>query len=429
MNKLAKLLAASALVSIGLGGCLAAEAELETGSEQQALDNQPELDELRDFPRGSKVVMAPGYEQDLVDSGILDTAAAGSTTVVYMNRVGGVFSPGQNNAATNRTTLAQQTVNFPPANLNDSEWNQVMSCVQQQFSRFDIDVTDVDPGQTPHYESVVAGSPQLLGMPAGVGGVSPFTSNCDVIPSSIVFTFTDVLPRDPQIICEIAAQEIAHSFGLDHEFLCSDPMTYLSGCGAKSFQDVAAPCGEDQARDCAQPGQYDCGYDQQNSVQLMTQRIGLNPGDADNTVAISSPVDGATVRLGFEVNAAVDTADSVEFRIDGTTIATLNSAPFFFSTPADLAAGTHVLEIIATASGTETSDSISVNLVDDEDGGGSGGGGNGGGGGDGSGGGGGAGGETPQVTGGCQTGGSGSGTAALLLALALFVMRRRKVLS
>lgn len=424
MNQLAKLLAASALISLSLGAC-AAEEGSEVGVEQQALDNSPSVDEIRDFPRGSKIVMAPEYEQELVESGAIGAVAAGNTTIVYMNRVGGVFSPGQNDAGNNRTTLAQQTVNFPAANLSESEWNQVMGCVQQQFSQFDIQVTDVDPGQVPHYESVVAGSPQLLGMPAGVGGVSPFTSNCDVIPNSVVFTFTDVLPRDPQIICEVAAQEIAHSFGLDHEFLCSDPMTYLSGCGAKSFQDVAAPCGEDQARACAQPGQYDCGYAQQNSVQLMTQRIGLNEGGTGNTVAIAAPVDGANVSRGFEVNASVDFADSVEFRIDGSTVATLSSGPFLFSTPSDLSTGTHVLEIIATVSGSDISDSISVNLIDGDDGGGGGGGG---GGGDGSGGGG-AGGETPQVIGGCSTGGTGSGPAALLLALALFVMRRRETLN
>ncbi len=425
MNQLTKLLAASALVSLSLGACAQDEA-LETSSEQQALDNRPtDLGEIRDFPRGSKVVMAPEYEQQLVESGALDAVAAENTTVVYMNRVGGVFSPGQNDAGNNRTTLAQQTVSFPPADLNDGEWNQIMGCVQQQFSRFNIQVTDVDPGQVPHYESVVAGSPQLLGMAAGVGGVSPFTSNCDVIPNSVVFTFTDVLPRDPQIICEVAAQEIAHSFGLDHEFLCSDPMTYLSGCGAKSFQDVAAPCGEGEARACAQPGQYDCGYAEQNSVQLMTQRIGLNDGGGTgNTIAIASPVDGASVSRGFEVSANVDFANTVEFRIDGVSVATLSSGPFLFSTPADLAAGTHVLEIIATVSGSDISDSISVNLIEGDDGGG-----NGGGGGDGSGGGGGAPGETPQVIGGCSTGGSGSGVAALLLGLALFVLRRREALN
>lgn len=426
MNQLTKLFAVSALLSLSLGACAAMEEAPEIGNATQNLDNSPvDLGEVRDFPRGSKVVMAPEYEQELVESGALEHIAAEAPTVVYMNRVGGVFTPGQNDARNNRSSLTQQTVNFPPANLNDTEWNQVMSCVTQQFSQFNIQITDVDPGATPHYESVVAGSPQLLGMPAGVGGVSPFTSNCDMIPNSIVFTFTDVLPRNPQIICEVAAQEIAHSFGLDHEFLCEDPMTYLSGCGAKSFQDVAAPCGEDQARACAQPGQYDCGYAQQNSVQLMTQRIGLNEGGTSNQVAIAAPLDGANVSLGFEVSTDISFADRVELRIDGITIASLTSGPFIFSTPTDLSPGTHVVEVVATVSGSEITDSISVNLV--EDGGDGSGGGNGGGGGDGTGPGG--NGETPNVVGGCSTGGTSSGTVSFLLGLALLVLRRRRVLA
>ncbi len=418
MNQLASLLCTVAVAALALGAC--AQEDVAIGVESRALDNAPGPSEPREFPRGSKVVMAPEYEQDLVESGDLENQALGETTLVYMNRIGGVFSPGQNNAGSNRTTLAQQTVNFPAANLSDGEWNEVMGCVRQQFSRFDIEVTDVDPGNVPHYESVVAGSPQLLGMPAGVGGVSPFTSNCDLIPNSIVFTFTDVLPRDTQIICEVAAQEIAHSFGLDHEYLCEDPMTYLSGCGAKSFQDVAAPCGEGQPRACAQPGQYDCGYNTQNSVQLLTERIGLNDGSAPgNEVAIMSPSDGATVNYGFEVSANVDFADRVEFRIDGGVIASLSSPPFLFSTPMNLTEGTHVLEVVAITSSGEDSDSISVNLVDD-------GGGNGGGSSTTPGGG--SPGEPPHITGGCATGGKSSGLAASLLALALFVLRRRRVL-
>ncbi len=419
MNRLAALICTTAM-TFALGACMGDDVSI--GSEEQALDNSPTgPGEVRDFPRGSKVVMAPEYEQDLVESGAInDVLLNGQTTIVYMNRVGGVFTPGQNNAGTNRTTLAPQTVNFPAANLSEGEWAEVMGCVRQQFSRFDIEVTDVDPGDVPHFESVVAGSPQLLGMPNGVGGVSPFTSNCDIIPNSIVFTFTDVLPRDPQIICEVAAQEVAHSFGLDHEHLCSDPMTYLSGCGAKSFQDVSAPCGEFEARSCAVPGQYDCGYAEQNSVQLLTERIGLNDGTTPgNDVAIMSPADGATVNYGFEVSANVDFADRVEFRIDGNVIASISSPPYLFSTPMDLSEGTHVLEVVAITSGGEDSDSISVNLVEQQ----------GPGGGDGTPGGGSPGEPIPgHIVGGCQSGGSSSGLAAGLLALALVVIRRRKVL-
>ncbi len=381
------------------------------GESSQALNNVPDPGERRDFPRGSKVVMAAQYEQELVESGALGVVAGpgDSPTIVYMNRVGGVFSPGQNNAGTNRTTLAPQTVNFPPANLTENQWSEVMTCVTEQFSRFNIEVTDIDPGQVPHYESVVAGSPDLLGMPSGVGGVSPFTSNCDVIPNSIIFTFTEVLPQNPQIICEVAAQEIAHSFGLDHEFLCEDPMTYLSGCGAKSFQDVLAPCGEGQARTCAQPGQYDCGYAQQNSVALMTQRIGLKQ-PANHGVSITAPIDGSTVNRGFVVHAEANLADTVELRIDGSSAGMLSSGPFLFDTPGDLSAGNHVVEIVAVSGGSTSATSITITIPGNGNGGGAGGG---------------VDGETPQVMGGCSTSGGGHGVVVFWLGLAVLAIRRK----
>ena len=67
--------------------------------------------------------------------------------------------------------------------------------------------------------------------------------------------------------CEIAAQEIAHAYGLDHEFLCDDPMTYLSGCGRKTFQDRTVSCGEYSARACKCSGQ-------QNSYRALIDRLG-----------------------------------------------------------------------------------------------------------------------------------------------------------
>jgi uncharacterized protein (TIGR03382 family) len=68
------------------------------------------------------------------------------------------------------------------------------------------------------------------------------------------------------------AQEIAHSYGLDHQMLPSDPMTYLDYDGDRTFQDQAAACGEFEARPCGIAGNI-CRA-QQNSVLLLEQRLG-----------------------------------------------------------------------------------------------------------------------------------------------------------
>ncbi|HEU5058644.1 MAG TPA: Ig-like domain-containing protein [Kofleriaceae bacterium] len=353
-----------------------------------------------------------------------EVQAAG--TLLYMNKDGGTYTPGNNDSRTNRSTVLQETRIVPPWDVDAGTWADVMSCVRAQFADYDIEVTDVDPGSAAHIESVVGGSPTDLGLPEGVAGVSPFTPTCGVIANSVVFSFPEALPPSAQIVCEVATQEIAHSFGLDHEFLCEDPMTYLAGCGAKSFRNVAAPCGEFSARSCAVPGKYDCGRDTQNSVALLTERLGLRPGTPP-VVSIATPADGAVVPPGFAVTA--DASDDegvtgVELRIDGASIATVSAAPYGFTAPADLAEGAHVVEVIARAGTGETSTSIGVEVSadappdpPDEPG-------EGGDGGD-SGGDGELDGVGNALVGGCAAGG-GAGAGWLVLIVALALGRRRR---
>jgi hypothetical protein len=141
------------------------------------------------------------------------------------------------------------------------------------YARWNVTVTDQDPGpNVSHVEALIGGSPLDVGLPDNVAGVSPFTENCDVIPSSIVFTFTDILDDNPQLICEIISQEIAHSYGLDHELLAEDPMTYLDYAGPRTFQDDMAHCGEYDQRECGINGSV-CRR-MQSSVQVLDERLG-----------------------------------------------------------------------------------------------------------------------------------------------------------
>ena len=85
-----------------------------------------------------------------------------------------------------------------------------------------------------------------------VAGLSPF--NGAVIPRSVVFAFSAATSNDVEQTCETIAMEVGHSYGLDHEYLCKDVMTYLRGCGAKRFVDETAPCGEADKRPCETGG-------------------------------------------------------------------------------------------------------------------------------------------------------------------------------
>jgi MYXO-CTERM domain-containing protein len=284
---------------------------------------------------------------------------------LYMNRFGGTYTQGNDNSATNTSIVPNGSGTVSAWSYGDQAWQSLMSCVRDMYARFDIEITEVDPGNTDHIESVVGGTPGQVGQPNYVGGVAPVNGDCSVVERGIVFTFAGVYQGDIQAICETVAQESAHALGLDHEFLCEDPMTYLGGCGAKTFQDINAQCGENGPRVCM------CGDQTQNSVQILYDVLG--PAQTDTTspsVDISNPVNGSVVQPGFAVEVlASDNAGvtRVELFIDGSSIGSDTAGPYQFTTPDTLAPGVHVVEARAfDAANNLATDSISVTIESDE---------------------------------------------------------------
>src|SRR5262249_53317500 len=217
-------------------------------------------------------------------------ALTAQSRVIYLNHNGVELTPGDNDSRTARSSIVTAPVALSGWAIDDYTWSDTVDCVAEIYSRFDVTVTDQDPGDMPHIEAVIGGSPLDVGLPDNVAGVSPFTQDCGIIESSIVFTFTDVLPHDAPTVCEGMAQEIAHSFGLDHEMMPSDPMTYLDYTGNREFEDQDVACGEYADRPCGIGGSM-C-RPSQNSVALLSQRLGADGNGP--MFGISSPTDGDT---------------------------------------------------------------------------------------------------------------------------------------
>ena len=231
-----------------------------------------------------------------------------------MNRHGGRYTCGDNDSRTNSSTIAcGSSGDVGPWPGSDAEWASFMGCATELFSPFNFQITDVEPSSGDYVEAVIGGSPGDVGMPSGVGGVAPY--QCGVIPRGVVYAFADVYYGDGtwwRDVCETAAQEVAHAFGLDHEYLCEDPMTYLYGCGEKSFQDTNAQCGEYSPRQC------DCTGATQNSVQQMLDLFGPGGPPVDDpdppTVALISPVAGAVLPANGRIQVVANASDGVGLR-------------------------------------------------------------------------------------------------------------------
>jgi hypothetical protein len=148
----------------------------------------------------------PGTNLVLARKLLPPSKAAGvmaQSKVIYLNHLGVTLTPGDDDSTTNHSSIIGATSMVPAWNTSQATWNATVACMQDMFARFDVTVTDQDPGATPHIEAVFGGSPQDIGMGQGVGGVSPFTEDCGIIENSIVFTFTDVFPDDAQTVCEV----------------------------------------------------------------------------------------------------------------------------------------------------------------------------------------------------------------------------------
>lgn len=207
---------------------------------------------------------------------VAESQRAGSK-VIYLNRCAGgcTLEPGDEDARIDRSSLVSRSVTISEFAHGEAAWDAVVGCVAGMYEPFGLVVTDVDPGSAPHFEAIVAGSPSEIGA-KGIGGVAPFA--CGVIENAITYSFANIY-GSVQDICETVAQESAHAFGLEHEYLCEDPMTYLTGCGAKAFRDVDASCGEYDPRAC------ECGGATQNSYRVLMGAFAGGPdGDTDEAI-------------------------------------------------------------------------------------------------------------------------------------------------
>jgi hypothetical protein len=229
------------------------------------------------------------------------SAHRASSRTIYLNHDGVTLTPGTDDARVQTSTMVSDRVDIPAWQVSEPDWTATVACMSDMFARFDVVVTDEDPGETPHIEAVFGGSPTDMGRAANIAGLSPFASDCSTIENSIVVTFVQKLPQIPQQICEVMAQEVGHSYGLDHEMNAADPMTYLAYAGKREFQDADTACGENAARPCA------CSATQ-NTVQTLRTRLGdVGGDDIPPVLAISEP-DRFDVRLhdGHRTRPACD---------------------------------------------------------------------------------------------------------------------------
>jgi MYXO-CTERM domain-containing protein len=267
------------------------------------------------------------------------------SNIIFLNRCEGgcPISGGGNDSRTNRSFIGRPGT-ISEWGKGDEQWEQLVDCVKAMYDPYDMVITDVDPGpNVEHFEAIVAGRAGDIGISQGVGGIAPFS--CGVINNAITFSFANepFYANGIDGICETVAQETAHSFGLEHAYLCSDPMTYLSPCGYKWFQDENASCGEYNPANCQ------C-RNNQNSHRIIGDHFGAgeNPGPK---LTFVRPLPSTNVEGDFVIQVSGDDyyygVQNVEVLVNGEIVGTSNAPPYIFNAPPGLS-GITSLEVRGT---------------------------------------------------------------------------------
>lgn len=179
--------------------------------------------------------------------------------VIYLNREGARLRAGDDDAAANTSSLVRHVkrdaVDFPAFSGSNSRWNAIVGCVRRAFAPFAVEVVDQRPLRPGYLMAMFGGHSTLLGPKSKhshATGLAPFSG--EPIAGAVVLVFSRSLKNSLRNVCQTAAMEIAHAYGLDHALHCRDFMTYKGYCGVRRFVDETVRCGEKKPRDCKRGG-------------------------------------------------------------------------------------------------------------------------------------------------------------------------------
>ena len=221
------------------------------------------------------------------------------------------------NAARNCSPLVDAETSFPAlAGGNGQVKGAEFQKLSGYYAPFDLVLSSQrPPDYLPYTMAVIGGTSGQAGQPNGVCGIANVA--CDGAKRNHVsLTFSDSCSGD---VAEIAAQETAHNWGLEHTDLQSDLM-YPYIAGGSEFRDECMAINHDTGS-----GTTQCGYvhklycpdgagEQQNSYTELMGVFGPRKEDTVKpTISAVTPEDGATITSAETLTIGATITDDSNF--------------------------------------------------------------------------------------------------------------------
>ena len=188
--------------------------------------------------------------------------AACQPSLLFLDRAGGDYDHGSfDSAAQNRSVLLDGPRTLPAWPRDDAEWATMVSCIRDGLSSFPIEITEADPGTTPHVEIVFTTA--YWGDPA-INMVVPASCNPG---HQLEFVFSDALPPTYSRPCQMALIGYAEmTANLSPGDDCRDILNLGMDCApTRAFLDETSTCVDTSN----QPIPCRCGGMTQNVYQAL----------------------------------------------------------------------------------------------------------------------------------------------------------------
>lgn len=297
------------------------------------------------------------FQERVIQSDPDAVNAAPANRILYVNSCIGsngctVTRSGSNSSQTNTSSIPDfSTVRLTPYAHGQAHFDMVMECVRDKMAMYDIQVTTVDPGTTPHTEIMAAGSAAaMFDREPGQfpGGIAPFLGCNGQVQNGLAFLFAnDTSASQVQYLCTGIIHEAAHVWGVSHVYDDKDHMSYARLGQEKWWQNSESQCHDNNF----DPMNCPCSGSTQNTFRTLRTSFGLAPTLEGSTVALVTPLDGAYVGADFAISGEfmgpLDRLDATVY-IDGILKTMVEKTGLIVASATGLSPGEHTIKLVGT---------------------------------------------------------------------------------
>jgi len=238
-------------------------------------------------------------------------------STIFLNFFGGMLTSGTNAGAMQSGCVGAEPIMYPAFSGNEAFALTVIQVFENAMAPYAVRIAyeEAPPSHLPYSMVMMGGSPQDIGLGAGILGVSCSSDCGDQWWRDTTFAFTEE-SSSSLTLGNTALQEAAHAFGLDHIDGSEHIMYPFADSGAKIWADGCTPYNDATGGiSCTYVHDAFCGADagmQSDHAELLAFFGPNEPDISPPTVTITEPADGMEYDGPTGVTIAADVADDHE---------------------------------------------------------------------------------------------------------------------